>query len=242
MRGHRRAARAGPDLRHRRVIAAATRGRSRAFWDFVAAAPGAKELVTSAKAVDLAGSDACDLGIVDGPSTGHALGMLAAPGTVGRVARAGPVGEQARQLQAFLADPSREGYVGVSLLEEMSLHELLELDAGLREAVGRGLNCVVVDGVYPDRFTDAEAARLEALAADAGQIRAALIQHRRARVHAERAGELRRRVPAPVLTLPFVFETELGPADYELLARGLPRETSTTNAGRPQHSYRSASM
>jgi anion-transporting ArsA/GET3 family ATPase len=110
------------------VIAAATLGRTRAFRDVVAAAPGAKQLVTIGKAVDLARADACDLVIVDGPSTGHALGMLAAPRTVGRVARAGPVAEQARKLQAFLADASHMGYVGVLLPEEMSLNELRAAD------------------------------------------------------------------------------------------------------------------
>ena len=206
------------------AIAAATLGRSRAFTRFVEAAPGAKELVTIGKAADVAGTAAYDLVIVDGPSTGHALGMLSAPRTVGRVAPIGPVGEQARALHDFLANPSHTGYVGVSLPEEMSLHELLELDDGLHEAVGRGLDLIVVDGVYPDRFTDAEARRLEQLADGSGQVRGALIEHRAARRHAERVRELRRRAQAPVVTLPFVFETELGPTGYETLARRLSIE------------------
>ena len=202
------------------AIAAATLGRSRAFARFVDAAPGAKELVTIGKAADLA-RDSYDLVIVDGPSTGHALGMLAAPRTVGRVAPVGPIGDQARVLHGFLADRSHVGYVGVSLPEEMSLHELLELEAGLHEAVGRGLDLIVVDAVYPDRFTDADAQRLEELASGSSPIRAALGEHRVARLHAERVRELRRRAAAPVVTLPFVFESELGPADYGRLARRL---------------------
>jgi hypothetical protein len=105
-----------------------------------------------------------------------------------------------------------------ALPEEMPVHELLELDAGLDEAVGRSLDLVVVDGVYPNRFTDAEARRLEKLAAGSGRVLAA---HRQARAHAERVHELRRRIQAPVVTLPFVFETELGIADYVRLARRL---------------------
>ena len=201
------------------AIAAATLGRSRAFTRFVDAAPGAKALVTIGKAADLARAPGHGLVVVDGPSTGHALGMLSAPATIGRVAAAGPVGEQARALQRFLADAGRTGYVGVSLPEEMSVHELLELEDGLHEAVGRGLDLIVVDGVYPDRFTNVEARRLGELAAGSGQMRVALAQHRRARAHAGRVRELRRRTSAPVVTLPFVFETELGPADYERLAR-----------------------
>ena len=203
------------------AVAAATLGRSRAFTRFVDAAPGTKELVTIGKAADLARDRVHDLVIVDGPSTGHALGMLATPRTVGHVAPVGPIGEQAQALHDFLVDSSRTGYIGVSLPEEMSLHELFELDDGLHEALGRGLDLIVVDSVYPDRFTDAEVGHLEELAAGSGQVRAALTQHRAARIHSERVRKLRRQAVAPVVTLPFVFETELGPAGYELLARRL---------------------
>ena len=51
----------------------------------------------------------------------------------------------------------------MSLPEEMPLHELLELEAGLHETLGRGLDLVVIDAVYPNRFTDDEAALLQRL-------------------------------------------------------------------------------
>ena len=204
------------------AIAAATLGHSRTFTRFVEAAPGAKELVTIGKAADLARARAQDLVIVDGPATGHALAMLSAPATVGRVAPVGPVGEQARGLHDFLADSERTGFVGVSLPEEMSLHELLDLETGLHDSLGRGLELVVIDGVYPDRFTDAEAALLRQLSERTpagGPLRSALTIHRNARAHAARVEWVRERMPAPVLTLPFVFSAELGPAEYERLAR-----------------------
>lgn len=203
-------------------IAAATLGHSRAFTRFVEAAPGAKELVTIGKAADLAQAPEYELVIVDGPATGHALGMLSAPATVGRVAPVGPVGKQARILHRFLADPDRTGYVGVSLPEEMPLHELLELEAGLHEALGRGLDLVVIDAVYPEHFTDDEAALLQQLCervAASGLLHSALAVHRQGRAHAERVRWLRERTPAPVITLPFVFSAELGPVEYEHLAR-----------------------
>ena len=46
------------------------------------------------------------------------------------------------------------GYVGVSLPEEMSVREVLEFDRGIRDALGHGLDLIVVNGVQPDRFTD----------------------------------------------------------------------------------------
>jgi hypothetical protein len=59
--------------------------------------------------------------------------MLAAPGTVAAAVR-GTVGEQAGALRDALSDRSVTTYVGVSLPEEMSTREVLELDHGLRNA------------------------------------------------------------------------------------------------------------
>jgi hypothetical protein len=110
--------------------------RSPAFAHFVAAAPGAKKPITIGKLLNFAGV----LVVIDAPSTGHALGMVAAPSAVGESAPRGPVGAQARLLHEVLADPRTTGYVGVSLPGEMSVREVLELDRGVRDALGRGLD------------------------------------------------------------------------------------------------------
>jgi len=223
------------------AVAAAVLRRSPAFARFVEAAPGAKELLAIGKMIDAArrrDAGSYEVVVVDGPSTGHALGMLAAPATVGRVAPVGPVGGQARELHEFLADPYRTAFVGVSLPEEMSLHELRALEDGLVETFGRGLDLVVVNGVYPHRFTDAEAVQLAQLAQLAeytetpGQLRAALEQHRRARVHGTRVQALRDSVRAPVATLPFVFSAEVGPAEYRRLARAVVGGDQPATMGR----------
>lgn len=200
------------------AVAAAVLGRSHAFDQFVAAAPGAKELLTVGKFADIVRAGEYDLVVVDGPSTGHALGMLSAPRTVGRVASHGPVGGQARGLHDYLADADHTAYVGVALPEDMSVHELVDLDEGLRRVVGRGLDLVVVNAVYPRRFTDAEAARLEALDGRNGSIRAALEEHRRAQSHASRTAWLGERVTAPMLTLPFLFTAEISAPEHKRLA------------------------
>jgi hypothetical protein len=103
----------------------------------------------------------------------------------------------------------------------MSLHELLELDEGLRGVVGRGLDLVVVNAVYPDRFTGAEAEQLRPLEAQHGDIHAALEQHDRALIHAARVEWLRERVDAPVVTLPFLFTTDIGAREHDWLAEEL---------------------
>jgi hypothetical protein len=202
-------------------VAAAMLGHSRGFAHFVEAAPGVKELVALGKVIDLARrADPYDLVVVDGPSTGHALAMLNTPHTIAQVAHHGPIGVQARPLHEFLADPRHTTFVGVTLPEEMSLHELLDLDAGLRDAVGRGVDLIVVDGVYPDRFTDAEADGLRSLAdrAPSGPVAAALAEHRQARLHADRVAWLGERVAAPIVTLPFVFGAEIGAEQYREFA------------------------
>ena len=212
------------------AAAVAVLKRSHAFGHFVAAAPGAKELVTIGKVVDRARPDpgsgtrsACDLVVVDGPSTGHALGMLAAPRTVGEVASVGSVGGQARELRDFLSDPVAAGYVGVSLPEALSVHEVVELERGLPDAVGRGLDLIVVNGVYPDRFTDEDAEQLRAFERrrPAAAVRAALAHHRHARAQACQVRRLREQARAPVVTLPFLFVARIGPPQYEALARAL---------------------
>lgn len=210
------------------AVADAVLSHARAFAEFVDAAPGAKELVTIGKLLDLAGLDPAGAGpapyelvIADGPSTGHALGMLEAPGAVSRVTPKGPIAAQARTLRDVLADPGTSAYVGVTLPEEMSVHEVLEYERGLGSALGRGLDLIVVNGVYPDRFTDEEAEKLEALARRSdgrSVLRAALGEHRRARMHADQVRALRAQTRTPVITLPYVFVAAIAPADYERLA------------------------
>ena len=214
-------------------VAAPVLAHSAGFSHFVAAAPGAKELVVIGKAVDLArargrgGRERYDVVIVDGPSTGHALGMLGAPRTMGEVAPVGPIGRQSRRLRDFLADGESSAYVGVALAEELPVREVLELEQRLPGAAGRELDLIVVNGMYPDRFSDAEAARIEALARRAGAaeaLGAALCAHRRARAQVEQLSWLCERAHAPVLTLPYLFERSLGAPEYERLGDELLRQ------------------
>jgi anion-transporting ArsA/GET3 family ATPase len=228
------------------AVADAVLSRSPAFAHFVAAAPGAKELITIGKLLDFAGrapdrtrAVPYDLVVIDAPSTGHALGMVAAPSAVGETAPRGPVGAQARRLHEVLADPRTTGYVGVSLPEEMSVREVLELDRGVRDALGRGLDLIVVNGVHPDRYTDEEASRLQELASRSrasGALRAALWSHRRARRHADYVRWLRDRAQAPVITLPFLFASTIGAADYAALAQDLTRATAGGSRSQPHAS------
>ena len=150
--------------------------------------------------------------------------MLGAPRTMANVAPVGPIGRQARELRDVLADEEATGYVAVALPEELPLREAVELEQNLPAAAGRDLDLLVVNGVYPERFSDEEAERLEVLASRPRApwaLRAALSYHLRARRHGEQLRWLRTQVHTPVLTLPYLFGPTLRPSDYEWLGREL---------------------
>jgi len=207
--------------------------RSSAFQYFVAAAPGAKELITIAKIWELAqlerwtkASRTYDCVIVDAPASGHGLAMLTTPKTFGDIARVGPIQRQAYKVRDMLSDPDRIAYVAVALPEEMPVNETLELQDKLVDAVGVELSAVVVNAVYPERFTRSEADAIRS-AIPAGKpapaLEAALSADARARSQATHVRRLRKESRAPVITLPYLFEKELGLDEYARLGKALGR-------------------
>jgi anion-transporting ArsA/GET3 family ATPase len=211
--------------------------RSSAFQYFVAAAPGAKELITIAKVWELAQIErwdrrarTYDLVVVDAPSSGHGLAMLTTPRTFGEIARVGPIRRQAYRVRDLLGDPERTGYLAVALPEEMPVNETLDLERRLPEAVGIGIEAIVVNALWPERFSAADAEALRAASTDgrapgaAAALRAALSAHGRARSQRSHLRRLRRATSARVVTLPYLFQSELGLPEYERLARDLGRK------------------
>ena len=84
--------------------------------------------------------------------------------------------------------------------------------------------------MHPKRFSAAEVRRLEARVAARtaakparAALRAALSEHRRARGEHSQLRRLRRAASAPVVTLPRVFEPELGRDELERLSAELER-------------------
>ena len=196
--------------------------RSSIFNYLAAATPGLKELVTIGKIWELSQLDRkvksgrkYDLVIVDAPATGHGIGFLRTPRTFAAIARVGPIHSQAQQLERLITDQQHTGSAIVSLPEEMPVNESASLEADLRDEVGVAVDRVYLNGLYPERFSKEEAERLASLAgASQGSVRAAaraaLSEHGRARSQRAQLARLRRRVAAPVRTLPFLFEPELG--------------------------------
>ena len=222
---------------------------SRIFGYLAAAAPGLAELVTIGKVWELAqlerkakGTSPYDLVVVDSPATGHGLAMLRAPSTIGDIARVGPIHRQAYRIHEFISDPARTAALAVALPEEMPVAETLQLEERLNGEMGMSLSSIVVNGLYPERFSREEGERMASLDGRAmsgsspasgraeaspgprAALQAALLEHERAREQRSQLRRLRRDARAPVVTLPFLFEPELGLEQVEQLSRELERK------------------
>jgi len=221
-------------LRSRPV--AALLSRTPVFVLFVAAVPGAREVIALAQAWNLTQpqrwggrEQGYDTVIVDAPASGHALGMLRTPRTFGDIAGVGTVRRQADRVRSLLTDARRTAYVVVALPEEMPVTETLELERELHDEVGAGPTVVVANGMLPQRFSGAELERLEAEQPDgrapelAAALGAASSHGRRARAQQAQLRRLRRGAEAPVVTLPELLDSDLRPANLERLARELER-------------------
>jgi anion-transporting ArsA/GET3 family ATPase len=203
---------------------------SKLFSAFAMATPGMRELLCMGKLWELAQlerrtSDAAayDLVIVDAPASGHGVGILRTPRTFAEIARVGPIASQAQSIAQTIADPAFTAIVAVSTAEEMPVNETLQL----RDALASGpdpleLEAVILNGLYPDRFTAEEAARLAAHT-DAPAVRVALNEHRRARDQRLQQRRLDDEFGSRLVTLPYLFAPQLELRQLELLAQGLAR-------------------
>ena len=112
----------------------------------------------------------------------------------------------------------------------MPVNETLELGERLHGAVGRRLDAIVVNGVLPGRFIGKEADALRAAAGEPlapealAAVRAALTEYERARTQRSHVRRLKREADAPVHTLPFLFDADVGLEEYATLAAKLARD------------------
>lgn len=146
-------------------------GASRSFAHFVAAAPGARELVTITKAWELGpgrrwgrGKSEHDVVILDAPASGHGAAMLHSPRTFARIAGRGPIHDQAQRVWELVTDPKRSKLVGVTTLSELPVSETLELDQWLDNQLDRSFDLVICNRVLEDGYTRDELQRMEAAA------------------------------------------------------------------------------
>ena len=201
--------------------------RSNSLTAFVNAAPGARELLAITKAWELGqgerwtrGLGAYDLVVVDGPASGHGVGMLRTPRTFAEIARVGPIAAQAREVAALVEDAGRSALIAVAHPAELPVSETLELEGRVRAALGRPLDAIVVNGLLPNRITAADVNRLgrSDRVLPTAVLTAARRRHGQAAVQRGQLRRLRRHAVAPVATLPFLWQPHLGIEDVRELA------------------------
>jgi anion-transporting ArsA/GET3 family ATPase len=206
--------------------------RSNAFAAFMHAAPGARELVTITKAWELGRDErwdrraaGYDLVVVDGPASGHGVGMLRTPRTFAEIARVGPIASQAREVDALLVDPSRSAIVAVALPAELPVSETLDLEGRVRRALDRDLDAIVVNGLLPRRFSADEVVRVAGAdgAVPPEVLAAVRLQHGQAAAQQAQLRRLRAKAAAEVHTLPFRSSPRIGVDDVRELAGALSR-------------------
>ena len=199
------------------------------------AVPGIKDILILGKVKQLERSRQADLIILDAPAAGHAVTFLTSARGLLDAVRVGPVRAQAEDVTELLTDPSRCQVLLVTLPEETPVNEAADTAVALRERVGLRLGAVVVNGIYPplegldgdlealgkQPGVELSAVELEALRA------AAWFRACREELQREQVERLAAAVDLPQLHLPFVFATDLGPAEADVLADALARAVET---------------
>ena len=125
------------------------------FRQLLEAAPGWRELIILGKIwhleqkLDERGAPAFDLLVIDAPSTGHGLTFLDVPRVAQSAVRTGPLTRHAGWVEALVHDRERTLLLPVTLPEELPVSETIELVTRARDAIGIGVDRIVVNRLPP---------------------------------------------------------------------------------------------
>jgi anion-transporting ArsA/GET3 family ATPase len=206
------------------------RAASAASLDVLAAAtPGLQHLLVLGKVKELARERAADLIVVDAPPAGNAAPFLRSAAALMEVVVDGPVREQAEEVAAMLADPSRCQALLVTLPEETPVNEVIELAYDVEDRLGLALAPLVVNACWPESeataLSAAQAARRQGVRLPAAAARAldASNDFVRARLEQQREqlARLDAGLPIPRVQLPRLAVPRLGPDELDVLAAAL---------------------
>jgi anion-transporting ArsA/GET3 family ATPase len=161
--------------------------------------------------------------VVDAPASGHSLPLLAAPRTLGTLARIGPVAETLGAIDRRLRDPAQTLVLPVTIPEELAVRETVELH---RELTGLGVPVgpVIVNAMPRRRFAAADEERLASPELATGAhpyLQAARFEIARRRRATAQTSILRRELGRAVVKLPFLYEGPEGPGGIASLAERL---------------------
>ena len=192
---------------------------SRIYQNFVAAAPGLKELLVLGSVMmvyegrhDVAGERNFDHILIDAPATGHGVQLLRVPSLVVDTFGEGPITREARNVVTMLRAPTTRLDI-VTLAEEMPVNEALELEGAGEDLLGRPPGVMIANGICPapggpslEWARGSAAASSDPLLDEA--IRSVCWMGSRHELNVAYLGELKQRTKAPMFELPFVFEAD----------------------------------
>jgi anion-transporting ArsA/GET3 family ATPase len=204
---------------------------------FLPAVPGLSEWAMLGKAwfhtteMDEQGRPRFDVVLLDAPATGHGIDMLRVPKVIVEIVPPGILRRDAELAWKMFSDPAQTAVLVVTLPEELPVTETLELIAAVDDDLRLPLGALVVNGVLPVLFSEAEARELStALDDDASRDRAGTrspageavaAAARRAideRAQAASLTRLQRAIDLPRIFLPYLFEDAAAPAAIEKLS------------------------
>ncbi|MET0901788.1 MAG: ArsA-related P-loop ATPase [Acidimicrobiales bacterium] len=196
------------------------------------AAPGIKDILILGKVKQLERAGDADLLILDAPAAGHAITFLRSARALLDTVRVGPINAQARDVLKMLTDHERCRVMLVTLPEETPVNELVDTAFSLEDRVGVGLGPVVVNGHYDEVLgidaDPAAAADVSGTSLRRGEAKAladaAAFRRDRMALQEEQTDRLADQLPLAQIRLPYVFTSEIGPAELDHLADRLIAE------------------
>jgi len=193
------------------------------------AAPGIRDLLVLGRVKSLEAARVADLIVLDAPAAGHAVSFLQSPTGLRGAVGAGPIATQAEDVLELLADAQRCRVSLVTLAEETPVNEVVETAFALEDEIGVALGPVIVNGLVQvpegleqdfDLLVERQSPKLSSTQVAA--LRDAVTFRRRwANRQAEQVARLRELLPLAHLTTPYLFTTQPGPAELELLSDAL---------------------
>lgn len=198
----------------------------RAFFRGV---PGLQEWAMLGKAwfhaieKDERGKHRFDVVLLDAPATGHGLDMLRVPKIIVEIAPAGVLRRDAELAWAMFQDPKQSSVIVVTLPEELPTTESLELIRSIETELKLPIGEIVVNGIFPSLFSEAEREALLASEASSQEPGDQAIEAARRRALRERSQSASldklARLPQPKIHLPFLFQGAAKPEAIAELAK-----------------------
>lgn len=175
-----------------------------------------------------------DVVIIDAPATGHGMFLLQIPQVVSSAINSGRMADESRRMVELLEDPDRTCVNLITLPEEMPVNETIELRNQIRSEFDIRIGSVIANGVLPRQLDESDEALVRDVlnahgteADDLGSLlSAALFRGRRCDLQARYLRKLRRELDAPVVELPFYFDTEFDRSVLDRMADRLTKELS----------------